>query len=73
MTIRDQVAEDIDWLWTRIADLREDPDISEELRNKLRRVSEKLASCMELFYTANDNGPTAADIAGEVNHVPAPF
>ena len=73
MTIRQQVASEIDKLWRRLADLRDDPDISEELLGRLRRVSVKLAGCIDILESMEDGGPTAADIAGEVKHVQPPF
>ena len=71
MTIREQLARDIGDMLLLVEGLGDDPDIITRLRPELRRVARKLEECVSIL--TEDNGPTAADIAGEVVHVPAPF
>jgi hypothetical protein len=73
MTIREQLTRDIENLWRRVTELSDDPDIITVLRPQLYRVGDKLEQCMAILKPEVDAGPTQADIAGEVVHVPAPF
>ena len=73
MTIREQLVKDIGDLLLRVTDLGDDPDIITVLRPQLYRVGDKLEQCVAILQPTADAGPTQADIAGEVVHVPAPF
>ena len=73
MTIREQLVKDIGDLLLRVTDLSDDPDIITVLRPQLYRVGDKLEQCMAILKPEVDAGPTQADVAGEVVHVPAPF
>ena len=73
MTIREQLVNDIGDLLRRVTELSDDRDIGLRLRTELDRVGHNLDKCMEILNPADRVGPTQADIAGEVDHVPAPF
>ena len=73
MTIREQLTRDIDNLLLRVTDLSDDRDIGLRLRTELYRVAQHLSESVSILQPTDDAGPTQADIAGEVDHVPAPF
>ena len=73
MTIREHLAGMIRDLVREMVEVQDDPDISPALKSDLGMVISDLASAEHAIAYAPDNGPTAADIAGEVVHVPAPF
>ena len=73
MTIRDQLAEDVRKLIGRVVGMIDDDDLSLDLRRRVALVYNKLDEARTLLLSEVDAGPTQADIAGEVDHVPAPF
>ena len=72
MTIRDQLAAKIRSLMCDMLDLSEDPDISPAFKRDLMLAISEVGGAQAVI-TIDDAGPTAADIAGEVVHVPPPF
>jgi len=73
MTIREQLAEDVQILIDRVVGLIADVDLSRDLRRRAALVYNKLDEARTVLLSEVDAGPTQADIAGEVVHVPAPF
>ena len=72
MTIRGQLATKIGVLIREMEDLANDPGISPALKSDLGLAISDIGSAQAVI-DIDDAGPTAADIAGEVVHVPAPF
>jgi len=69
MTIRDQLAEDVRKLIGRVVGMIDDVDLSHDLRRRVALVYNKLDEARTVLLSEVDAGPTAADIAGEVDHV----
>ena len=69
MTIRDQLAEDVRKLIGRVVGMIDDDDLSNDLRRRAALVYDKLDEARTVLLSDDDAGPTAADIAGEVDHV----
>ena len=73
MTIHEQLAEDVRKLIGRVVGMIDDDDLSFDLRRRVALVYNKLDEARTVLLSDDDAGPTQADIAGEVVHVPAPF
>ena len=69
MTIREQLAEDVQILIERVVGLIADVDLSRDLRQRAALVYNKLDEARTVLRSDKDAGPTQADIAGEVDHV----
>ena len=69
MTIREQLAEDVRKLIGRVVGMIDDDDLSNDLRRRAALVYNKLDEARTVLLSDDDAGPTAADIAGEVDHV----
>jgi hypothetical protein len=72
MTIRETLAGMIRDLMREMVEVQDDPDISPALKRDLGLAISDLGSAQAVI-AIDDAGPTQADIAGEVVHVPAPF
>jgi hypothetical protein len=68
MTIREQLAEKLRKLIGRVVGMIDDEDLSADLRMRAGLVYAKLDEARSVLYRDDDGGPTAADIAGEVDH-----
>ena len=72
MTIREQLAAKIGVLIREMEDLANDPDIRPAFKKDLMLAISEVGGAQAVIEI-DDAGPTQADIAGEVVHVPAPF
>ena len=68
MTIREHLVGMIRDLMREMVEVEDDPDISDALRKDIGLAVTALGNAETLIAIADDDGPTAADIAGDVNH-----
>lgn len=68
MTIREQLTEDLQRLIESVLLCADDGDVATGFRRRCQKVYGKLCEARLMLQSANDGGPTAADIAGEVVH-----
>ena len=79
MTIRDKIQKAVMALMEEIAAAIDDTDLNDNARHDLIRLYAGIDHKFQAFNLPDgpaqttDGGPTQADIAGEVVHVPAPF